>query len=86
MLYLFSKIKPTAYIPINQFPELAPLKDHWETIRQEALSLNADGQLLRLRDITIWALILFFGLAGNDSIFAGMAKKCPRLPQLAQKP
>jgi len=45
MLYLFSKIKPTAYIPVDQFPDLAPLKEHWESIRQEALSLNADGAI-----------------------------------------
>ena len=37
LLYLFSKVKASAFIPVNQFPEMQPLQDNWETIRQEAL-------------------------------------------------
>ena len=45
LLYLFSKVKAGAYIPVGQFPELQPLQDNWETIRQEALSLNEGGAI-----------------------------------------
>ena len=45
LLYLFSKVKASAFIPVNQFPEMKPLQDNWEIIRQEALSLNADGAI-----------------------------------------
>lgn len=45
LLYLFSKVKATAFIPVSEFPEMKPLQDNWETIRQEALSLNADGAI-----------------------------------------
>jgi beta-hydroxylase len=45
LLYLFSKVKASAFIPVSQFPEMKPLQDNWEFIRQEALSLNADGAI-----------------------------------------
>jgi beta-hydroxylase len=45
LLYLFSKVKAGAFIPVSQFPEMKPLQDNWEIIRQEALSLNADGAI-----------------------------------------
>jgi len=45
LLYLFSKVKASAYIPVSQFPEMQVLRDNWEIIRDEALSLNADGAI-----------------------------------------
>ena len=45
LLYLFSKIKPGAFISVKEFPELQTLQDHWQDIRDEALSLNADGAI-----------------------------------------
>jgi beta-hydroxylase len=45
LLYIFSKVKANAFIPVSQFPELQPLKDNWEMIRQEALSLNEGGAI-----------------------------------------
>lgn len=45
MVYLFSKVDRTPYLSIDQFPEIKPLKDHWQLIREEALSLNEGGQI-----------------------------------------
>jgi beta-hydroxylase len=45
MVYLFSKVDRTPYLSADQFPELKPLKDHWQMIREEALSLNEGGQI-----------------------------------------
>jgi beta-hydroxylase len=45
LLYIFSKVKANAFIPVSQFPELQPLQDNWEMIRQEALSLNEGGAI-----------------------------------------
>ena len=45
LLYIFSKVRAGAFIPVAQFPELQPLQDNWETIRQEALSLNEGGAI-----------------------------------------
>lgn len=45
LLYLFSKTKAGAFIPVADFPEMKPLQDHWQIIRDEALALNADGAI-----------------------------------------
>jgi beta-hydroxylase len=45
LLYLFSKTKPGAFIPVSEFPETKPLQDNWQIIRDEALALNADGAI-----------------------------------------
>jgi beta-hydroxylase len=45
LLYLFSKTKAGAFIPVADFPEMKPLQDNWQIIRDEALALNADGAI-----------------------------------------
>ncbi|MBS0446163.1 MAG: aspartyl/asparaginyl beta-hydroxylase domain-containing protein [Proteobacteria bacterium] len=45
LMYLFSRTPATAYIDPARFPDLAPLKDHWQTIREEALRLDDEGRI-----------------------------------------
>ena len=45
LLYLFSKTKAGAFIPVADFPEMKPLQDHRQIMRDEALALNADGAI-----------------------------------------
>jgi beta-hydroxylase len=45
LMYLFSRVRPTAYLDVKQFAELAPLAEHWQTIRDEALQLQGSGQI-----------------------------------------
>ena len=45
LLYLFSKVGRSPYLPTNEFPELRPLNDHWQMIRDEALALHDSGQI-----------------------------------------
>lgn len=45
LLLLFSKTKAGKFIPITDFPEMKPLQDHWQIIRDEVLALNANGAL-----------------------------------------
>lgn len=40
-MHLFSRVPATPYIPLRDFAELAPLAQHWETIRNEAQQLIA---------------------------------------------
>jgi beta-hydroxylase len=40
-LHLFSKVPATAYHSVREFPDLAPLEQHWEVIRAEAENLLA---------------------------------------------
>lgn len=45
LMYAFSRTPRTAYIELGEFPELAPLQQHWQTIRAEALRLNDEGYI-----------------------------------------
>jgi beta-hydroxylase len=45
LMYLFSRIPSDPFIPVKLFPELKIIKDNWQTIRDEALSLNATGAI-----------------------------------------
>ena len=45
LMYLFSRTPRSAYIDQKDFPELALLKQHWETIRDEAMALADEGQI-----------------------------------------
>lgn len=41
LIYFFSPLKPEAFIDQAHFPELAPLRENWKIIREEALSVDA---------------------------------------------
>lgn len=41
----FSKVPRTPYLPTNTFPELAPLQEHWQEIREEAVNLQKNMQI-----------------------------------------
>lgn len=45
-MYLFSRVPVSArYLPVEDFPDLAPLKDNWKVIREEALDLLAQQKI-----------------------------------------
>ncbi len=39
-MYLFSAVPTKPYLSLSHFPELQPLQDNWQTIRDEAIKLN----------------------------------------------
>jgi len=43
LMYAFSKVKVSAFVDPTQFPELAPLGEHWREMAQEAARLNDEG-------------------------------------------
>lgn len=45
LMYVFSRTPATAYIDLADFPDLAPLREHWSTIRDEALRLDDEGRI-----------------------------------------
>jgi len=45
LMYLFSAVPNRPYVDVKQFPELAPLRDNWQLIRDEALSLFDEGHI-----------------------------------------
>jgi beta-hydroxylase len=44
-LYLSSKVPPRPYLDPKEFPQLAPLVENWETIRDECLALTEEGAI-----------------------------------------
>jgi len=44
-LYLRSAVPNRPMLDVDAFPELAPLREHWQTIRDEALALYRDGHI-----------------------------------------
>ena len=45
LMYLFSAVPNRPYVDVDRFPELAPLRQNWQTIRDEALSLFDEGHI-----------------------------------------
>jgi len=45
LMILFSRVPAKAYIDVQDFPELAPLRAHWQEIRDEAVRLNDEGAI-----------------------------------------
>lgn len=45
LMYLFSAVPNRPFIDQKHFPELAPLRENWQTIRDEALRLFDDGYI-----------------------------------------
>ena len=45
LMYLFSAVPNRPYVDVARFPELAPLRDHWQTIREEAVALFDQGHI-----------------------------------------
>lgn len=45
LMYLFSAVPNRPYIDVARFPELAPLRENWQTIRAEAVALFDQGHI-----------------------------------------
>lgn len=51
LFYMFSRVKNSAYIDVDEFPELSILEKNWEVIRDEALALNDASQIKASKDL-----------------------------------
>jgi beta-hydroxylase len=45
LMVLFSRVPAGAYVDVHAFPELAPLREHWQEIRDEAVRVNDEGAI-----------------------------------------
>ncbi|MED5523775.1 MAG: aspartyl/asparaginyl beta-hydroxylase domain-containing protein [Pseudomonadota bacterium] len=60
IFYLFSSVKNTPFLKVNDFPELKVIDDNWEMIRDEALSLNEAAQIKASEDLDDLGFNSFF--------------------------
>jgi beta-hydroxylase len=72
-------------LAVDQFPELAPLRDNWETIRAEALNLFDEGRIKAAANNDDWGFYSFFKsgwkrfyLKWYDDALPSAIKLCPK--------
>jgi beta-hydroxylase len=60
LMYLFSGVPNKPVLPVEQFPELKPLADNWQTIRDEGLRLFDEGFIRAAAKNNDWGFHSFF--------------------------
>lgn len=60
LFYAFSGVKNTAYLQLEDFPELKVLQDNWQIIRDEALNLHSEQRISDSKDLDDLGFNSFF--------------------------
>ena len=60
LMYIFSGVPNRPILEVGMVPELDVLRDNWETIREEALHLFAQGQIKAADKYNDWGFNSFF--------------------------
>lgn len=60
LFYLFSSEKNSAYVDVNNYPELKILQDNWQMIRDEAINLNNAAHIKASTDLDDLGFNSFF--------------------------
>jgi beta-hydroxylase len=60
LMYLFSAVPNRPILQVGMVPELAVLRDNWQRIREEALTLFAQGQIKAADKYNDWGFNSFF--------------------------
>jgi beta-hydroxylase len=68
LMYAGSAVPNEPVISVDKFPELAPLRDNWETIRDEAVRLFDEGFIRAAAKNDDWGFYSFSKAAGSAFI------------------
>lgn len=60
LMYLFSAVQNRPVMQASELPELKPLRDNWQTIREEALALYDEGRIRTAAKHNDWGFHSFF--------------------------
>jgi beta-hydroxylase len=60
LMYMFSGVPNEPVHPTERFPELKPLRDNWQTIRDEAVALFDEGRIRAAAKNNDWGFYSFF--------------------------
>lgn len=89
LMYACSRVPATRYIAVDEFPELAPLRERWQEIREEALALRAAQQIKASDKYNDVGFNSFFRrgwkrfyLKWYDDAHPSAATLCPRTTEL----
>ena len=91
LMYLFSAVPRRPILEVRDFPELAPLRDNWRVIRDEALALCEAGQIDYTEKHDDLAFVAFrkrgwkrFYLKWYHDFLPSAAEWCPRTVELVR--
>jgi beta-hydroxylase len=89
LMYLFQAVPNKPVLRVEDFPELAPLRDNWQIIREEALSLFDEGRIKAAANNDDWGFYSFFKsgwkrfyLKWYDDALPSAVKLCPKTVEL----
>ena len=92
LAYLFSAVPNRPYLDVSQFRDLAPLRDNWRTIREEAQSLYDQDRIKRSNKYDDLAFNSFFKsgwkrfyLKWYGENHASARELCPKTVALLEK-
>jgi len=91
LMYVFSAVPNRPVLPVSAVPDLARLRENWETIRDEALDLFLRGRIKAADGYTDWGFnSLFrsgwkrFYLKWYDEALPSAQRLCPRTVELLE--
>jgi beta-hydroxylase len=91
LMYMFSGVPNKPVLPPEQFPELKPLGDNWQTIRDEGLRLFDEGFIRAAVKNNDWGFYSFFRsgwkrfyLKWYDDFLPSAQQLCPKTVALLQ--
>src|ERR1043166_1399203 len=91
LMYLFSSVPSTPYLPLADFPELARLSDNWKEIRDEGLRLFDEGYIKAAAKYNDLGFNSFFRsgwkrfyLKWYDRMLPSAETLCPKTVELVQ--
>ena len=70
LAYLFSAVPNRPFLDVERLPDLAPLRDNWRTIREEALALYDQDRIRRSEKYDDLAFNSFFKSGWKVSVFS----------------
>ena len=89
LMYLFSQVPRDPVIPVERFPELATLREHWQEIRDEAMQLDEEGHVKASERYDDLGFNSFFRrgwkrfyLKWYDDFLPSARERCPRTVEL----
>ena len=89
LMYAGSAVPNKPVIPVERFPELAKLRDNWETIREEAVQLFDEGFIRAAAKNNDWGFYSFFKsgwkrfyLKWYDDFLPSARTLCPKTVEL----
>lgn len=89
LMYLFSAVPKDPFLSPKDFPYLGKIKDHWETIRDEALAVYAEGKIDYNAHQQDLAFVSFkklgwkrFHMKWYGDFLPSAAERCPKTVEL----